>query len=341
VGDQVEPSLPTGRRATGFARVAASVIVVNYRTPDLTERAIRSAIAEGVEQVVVIDNASGDGSLGLLRGIDDPRVIVVESPNNLGFGAAANLGAGRASGDLLVFLNSDAEFEPGAMGPIVDELTRQGHSVVGPRVLNIDRSIQRSAGMLPRPLDLTIRAVGLHHLAQMLSRMPVLGSVMARTTLAREYSASTWTSRIDVSMVSGSCLGIRTADFRALGGFDDRYFMYFEDADLCRRAAQSGMLIRFVPDARVTHRVAGSAENDWHFGPLHGPSMVVYLRRWNGRLGGSMALWLLAVRAIAKTVLRRPGASRASAAFRLGVAAYREGRSRDPSPSSVPTPYPR
>jgi GT2 family glycosyltransferase len=315
-----------------------SVIVVNFRTPELTERAVRSAIREGADQVIVVDNGSDDGSANALKSLADRRVEIIQSVTNVGFGAAANMGALRASADWLIFLNSDAELQAGALAPMVQELTHRRRVVVGPQVVNVDGSVQRSAGMLPRPLDLTIRAMDLHLIARAVVRLPVIGRLADRTPLGREYAASTNTETVDVSMVSGSCFGIGEADFHALGGFDDRYFMYFEDADLCRRASLAGMRIRFVPAARVQHKVAASTEADWHFGPLHGPSMVVYLRRWHGRPGGWLALTLLVLRAVAQTILARPGAIRARAAARLGARAYREGRSRDPSASRVPTP---
>lgn len=291
----------------------ATVIIVSYRTPELTVRAARCASAAGADQVVVIDNASGDSTLEALRAAQIPRVTVMESAMNEGFGGASNSAEAATSGDVVIFVNSDAELDSQSLGRLTTAVNAlEGRVVVGPRLRSPDGTIQRSAGLLPKPFDLSVRALGLHWMAQWLLRWPALRAVVRRAPLVAEYeSAETATHPIGTSMVSGACFAIGREAFEELGGFDERFFMYFEDADLCRRAAAAGMPIRYVPDAVVTHIGGASSSEDYHFGPLHARAMRQYLGKWYGPGGSALAIVLLWLRAIGFSVTLRPQARRA------------------------------
>ncbi len=317
-----------------------SVIIVNYRTPALTILAVQSALEDGADQVVVIDNSSGDDSLERLLAIRDERVVVVASDTNAGFGNGANQGAAASTNDVIVFLNSDATLRPGALATIADEVkVAGGRTIVGPRLIGADAVVQRSAGLVPKPDDLVVRALGLHRLAQAISNVPGVASVIGGRRITTEYDqAITATEAINVSMVSGACFGIGREAFAELGGFDERYFMYFEDADLCRRALAVGWPVLYAPDALVDHIGGASASGDYRFGQLHGPSMVVYLKRWYGAPGGWLALLLLLARAVGKSASLQPDRSAARTGLMEGVRAYRRERSRSPRPARVPVP---
>ena len=103
--------------------------------------------------------------------------------------------------------------------------------------------------------------------------------------------------------------------FLELGGFDEDFFLYFEDADLCRRALRAGMAIRYVPDAVVTHIGGGSSSEDYHFGPRHARSMRIYLRKWYGLPGAALAVTLMFLRAVGFSVGAPRRAGRAWKAF--------------------------
>src|SRR5260221_4768826 len=113
-----------GARADSMTAPRVSGIVVNYRTPDLTIRAGESLVADGVQELVVVENGSGDDSLERLRAFADASTStnLIEVPDNLGFGQGANLGAEAASGDFVFFLNSDASVEPGCTDGLIDVL---------------------------------------------------------------------------------------------------------------------------------------------------------------------------------------------------------------------------
>lgn len=287
-----------------------AAIIVNFRTPDLTVRAAGSADAAGLLPVIV-DNSAVDETASSVNATGWGAQLL-ELDGNRGFGEAANAGAHQTPHDLL-FLNSDAEITATAALAMYSELARLGgRAIVGPRLITPAGTVQRSAGLLPRPSDLALRALGLHRLARRIETIPFVGQLVARTRVVRDYaSAETATDTIDTDMVSGACFAIGREAFEELGGFDERFFMYFEDADLCRRAAAAGMPIRYVPSAVVTHIGGASSSEDYHFGPLHARSMRQYLGKWYGAGGSALAILLLWLRAVAFTLALRPGARRA------------------------------
>jgi N-acetylglucosaminyl-diphospho-decaprenol L-rhamnosyltransferase len=296
-----------------------SVVIVSHRTPALTKRAADSALTSGVGRVIVIDNASGDDTLSLLGQVD--RQSVIECESNVGFGKAANLGARVADGGTIVFLNSDAVLTTEVVRVLADEADRHGgKAVVGPRLVGPDGSVQRSAGMRPAPLDLTLRFLGAHHLARLLVAMPLVGGAIRRTSLSREYeTAEVATEATRTSMVSGACFAMGREAFSELGGFDERFFMYFEDADLCRRAEEAGMPIRYVPSAVVTHVGGASSEGDYHYSPLYARSMRQYLKKWWGTPGAALAVLLLWLRLVGHALVLHRGTGQAFAALRAAL----------------------
>lgn len=212
-----------------------AVVIVNYRTPDLTARAVESVLTEeDVREVVVVDNASGDGSADHLRQrLADPRVQVVDAGRNGGFGAGVNLGAARCRSPLLLILNSDATVERGSVGLLVSALLADDRvGVLAPAVRLAGGGPQPDAfGRLPRRWELLVPGPG-------------------RWTGGGDERRPGW--------VSGVAMVLRAADFRTLGGFDERFEMYFEDVDLCRRLREQSRSVARVPEATVVHAAGGS-----------------------------------------------------------------------------------
>ena len=297
------------------------VVIVSYCTADLTLTAVDSALATNVDAVTVVDNASGDDTLIRLRAVNDTRLGVIERPRNDGFGTAANVGAAATQTEMLLFLNSDAELNAHAVDRLGAESSRRGgRAIIGPRLVEPGGRIQRSAGMLPRPWDLAIRAVGLHRVGGWLRVMPLVGGRVASSRMVEEYdSAVEATQVLSTTMVSGACFAIGRTTFMELGGFDEAYFMYFEDADLCRRAAAAGVPIYYVPDAVVRHVGGASSAGNYRFGPLHARSMRQYLRGRYGVAGSIFALCILWLRAVGLSMFRRHRADVGWRALRAAV----------------------
>jgi len=302
--------------------VTVSVLIVSYRTPELTLRAIRSAReALPNSEIVVVDNNSGDASEERLRAIASERVRVEINDANTGYGAAANRAAQASDSETLVFLNSDALLTPTAADHLVGEVqTHHGRCLAGARMVDANGAIQRSAGLLPGPLDLAVRAWGLNRVGAAVAQWPLIGSIVRRSRLSREYASATEaTESMDTSMVGMAVCAIGRNAFDEIGGFDEHFFLYFEDADLCRRAGMAGIPVRYVPAAVVTHLGGGSSSEDYHFGPHHARSMRLYLGKWYGPGGSALALLILWVRAAGMSLTLQGGARRAWRAWWAAV----------------------
>jgi N-acetylglucosaminyl-diphospho-decaprenol L-rhamnosyltransferase len=201
--------------------------------------------------VVIVDNGSTDGAPERAAG-DYEHVTLVRSPGNVGYGAAANLGVASLapSVEWVLICNPDTQVTPGA----VETLLRAGHehpdaAVLGPKIVEPDGSVYPSARALP-----AIRT-GIGH-ALFSGVWPT--NPWTKRYQQRDVSASA--EPASVGWLSGAFLLVRRAEFEALGGFDDDFFMYFEDVDLGRRVALSGHENLFVPGAVVVH--IGGASTD-------------------------------------------------------------------------------
>lgn len=230
-----------------------TVIIVNYNSGRHLAECLTSldaGLAGFHWEGVVIDNASIDGSEVVAEKDEiKTRVRLVRRPTNTGFAAAANLGARTGAANLLLFVNPDSLVAAGFMDPLIDELeTHPRAAAVAPCVLNEDGSPQGNARGDPTMMT------GLFGRSTLLSRLFPSARVARRNVLPSENQAAA-----SVDWVSGSCVLVRREAFDEIGGFDERYFLYWEDADLCRRLRAAGWSIRFRPDARVVHVGARSS----------------------------------------------------------------------------------
>ena len=222
-----------------------STIIVSYNTFDLTREAVRTALdgARGLaHQVIVVDNASPDRTASRLREIyrGDDRVVVLSNDENRGFSAANNQGAAVSSGRVLFFLNPDTIVHTGAIRRLVHYLeTHPGVGAIGPRVLNVDGTHQVSTANFESYGSI------LHHC------FPVFGGPRSPRT---EYP-------VEVDVINGCALALRRDAFDAVGGWDERYFMYSEESELCLALHQAGYVNVFVPEAVITH-YGGAASAD-------------------------------------------------------------------------------
>lgn len=253
---------------------AVSVIVVSYNTGADLLRCLAS-LAANVRlplEVVVVDNASDDGSPDRVRAAF-PRARVIESGSNLGFSAANNAGLRASTALHVLILNPDAEITPGAVETLSRILdARPAVGVVGPLTRNLDGSIQVSFGP-----DLT-------PLAEWRQGRLVRGVRKRRPEALREAEARAAAQR-EVDWVSGSCFLARRRALESVGGFDEGFFLYEEDADLCLRLRRAGWSVLFTPAAEVRHALGRSMEQAPERTRLeYDRSHVRYYRKHNGRL---------------------------------------------------------
>jgi N-acetylglucosaminyl-diphospho-decaprenol L-rhamnosyltransferase len=229
-------------------RSLVSAVVVSFNTREDTLRCLRSLRPQiGLPgRIFVVDNASQDGSADAIR-TGSPEVVLLALDTNLGYGAANNRALVRVQTPYVLFLNSDAELRPGAVEALVRYLEADpAVGLVGPRTLNSDGTPQVSWG--PR---LTLFSEWRHRRWR---RAVAAGKAWARdrlATLVQHTHAPAW--------LSGSCLLARVESLRQVGFFDEGYFLYEEDADLCLRLRQAQWALAFVPGAEVVHHSGRSA----------------------------------------------------------------------------------
>ncbi|AZV80914.1 glycosyltransferase family 2 protein (plasmid) [Parasedimentitalea marina] len=273
-------------------------IILNYRTPELTLRATEAALREMQDllgEVVIVDNCSGDGSFETLthaaqtRGwLDGARLRVIQSPRNGGFGAGMNFGmaAGLSDGsqpDYYYLLNSDAFPEPQAIQHLRDFLTNTPKAgMVGSYVRGVDGTPHATAFRFPS-------IAGEFESA---ARTGVISRLLKASIVALPIP----TSELQVDWTAGASLMIRRQMIESIGNFDETFFLYFEETDLCRRAARAGWHTHYLPVSEVQH--VGSAStgmNDWARVPSYWlDSRQHYFCKNHGRLyaaAATLALW--------------------------------------------------
>lgn len=291
----VEPApLPDFLRA----RRSVSVIMVVYMTGEALAQSLACVLADPlVDELVVVDNGSTLGEAARLRGLAerDDRVTLLQGHGNIGFARGANLGARRARGDVLVFLNPDAFLQPGCVAELVRAIDdRPVPTIVGGRVLNADRTEQRGA----RRGDITPVAA-LLSLSQLARRVPGWGryEVHWEDEAAPDQVAA-------VPTISGACFCMRREDFDCVEGFDEGYFLHVEDVDLCWRVRQKGGLVLFHPRAEVIHLGHTSQTSPLKVEYHKGVGLARYFRkRADGGLQRLLA-WLISPLIVCTAVAR-------------------------------------
>ena len=246
-----------------------SAVIVSYNARDHLLECVRSLRAESVDEIVVVDNASSDGSLDAIA-TADPTVRAIQNGANLGFGTAANRGVAATSAPFVLVCNPDTVVEPGAVKALVEAALADGAlAIVGARIENTDGSVYPSPRTFPGLLD----AVG----------HGFLGIIRPRNRFTRRYRMLDIDRDVpsgDVEWVSGSCFLARRDAWDDIGGFDEGYFMFAEDVDLCWRARRSGWRVGFEPAARIVHVQGVSVDqHPYRMLAAHHRSLLRFWRR--------------------------------------------------------------
>ncbi len=247
------------RPPPGPARARVLVVTVNYRTPDRVVLCLGSLAEErgrlGELRAVVVDNASGDGSVDRIRAAIGGRgwqdwVRLVQSPVNGGFAAGNNLALREALGsdeppDHFLLLNPDTAFDPGAVAELVSFLARHPRAgIAGPRTEIGRGHLRGTAFRFPGILNSLDEGLHFGPVTRLFSRWQLAPPPRG------EPHATDW--------VSGGCMLVRREVLEQIGLFDEGYFLYFEEVDLCLRAARAGWPSWYVPSASIVHD-AGAA----------------------------------------------------------------------------------
>lgn len=266
------------------SRRPVSVVMVVYMTGASLDESVERVLKDPlVDEFVIVDNGSSGADAAGLRALAerDPRVVLLTGHGNVGFARGANLGARRARGDLLVFLNPDAFLQPRCIAELVREIEgRPVPTIVGGRVLNPDLTEQRGA----RRGDITLMTAILS-VSRLAHRVPAW-----RRHEVHWESEPVPDQATPVPTISGACFCLRREDFDCLQGFDEKYFLHVEDVDLCWRVRQMGGRVLFHPKAEVIHLGHTSQTSPLRVEFHKGVGLARYFRK---RARG-VAQWLLA-----------------------------------------------
>jgi GT2 family glycosyltransferase len=220
-----------------------SIVIVNYNAREHLENCLQSLGASPPaipHEIVVVDNASTDGSVAAVRA-RWPGAIVIEQRTNSGFAAGNNAGIRAGTGTLVLLLNNDTLVPPGAIDRLVDRLTAHPEAgVAGPRLIDAQGVAELSFGPMISPFaELRQKIVMSLHAG----RVAPVSAWVERTTRRERY----------VDWVSGACLLVRRGAAEQAGLLDERYFLYTEDVDFCAAIRRQGQRVLFTPAAEIVH----------------------------------------------------------------------------------------
>ena len=267
------------------AMVDVSIVIVNWNVRDLLRRCLHSITqypAFSLE-VIVVDNASTDGSVDMVRA-EFPAVRLVVNSENRGFPGAINQGISLARGRYVLLLNPDTELVGNALGTMVafaDEHSDVG--VVGPQLLNSDGSVQSSRRRFPT-------------LATAFFESTWLQPYAPRRLLEWYYVNDQPDDRVQgVDWLMGAALMARRGAIERVGSMDERFFMYSEELDWCRRFREAGWRVVYLPTAQVLHHEGKSSEQVLPARHIHfQTSKVRYFRKYHGYVAAeALRLFLL------------------------------------------------
>lgn len=238
------------------SRMKLAIIILNYRTPDLTVACLSSLAAEVSAdpsiRVLVVDNASNDGSADRIeRSIAEQGfgtwAQVLRSPVNGGFAAGNNLGIRALQADAYLLLNSDTLVQPGAVARLLEAMAAQPKAgILGPALLTPSGERDPSCFRDPAPPSELLRS----------ARVGLLGRALSRF----EPLLPQPSTPMEPDWIAFACALLRREVIEQIGLLDEGYFMYFEDVDYCRRARAAGFKVLFWPDAEVVHLRGGSSQ---------------------------------------------------------------------------------
>ena len=257
-------------------RPDVSIIIVNYNTPDYTDSAIGSVLDDSgspSREVIVVDNASTDDSVARIKGRWGNDLRLIEHDRTVGFAAANNQAMREATGRYVLLLNSDAEMRGDAMAKMVrfaDERPNVG--VLGCRIVGVDGEQQVSCWRVYSLSYLLFRALNLYRW---------LPDGRCGCTNVESYGRPQETRGVEV--VSGCAMLLRRSATERVGLFDEQFFMYCEDMDLCSRMHKARFDVFFLAEATALHRGGGtSADMLDRMSIEQGRSILKYMRKEHG-----------------------------------------------------------
>jgi GT2 family glycosyltransferase len=257
---------------------SVSVVIASWNTRDLLRECLRSleASAKKPDEIVVVDNASSDGSAAMVRR-EFARVHSIENRENLGYTRACNQGLASSRGAHVLLLNADARMDARSLELLSRFLDEHAdYAAAAPRLENPDGSLQRSIMRFPSWKTPFFFATPIERWAPKSREL--------ERYFARDFD---YERDADVEQPAAACLLVRRATLEALGGLDERLWLFFSDVDLCARIARTGAKIRYLANARCAHRLGASTRQYSDFLSQWHRDRLTYYRAHHGRAAGA------------------------------------------------------
>jgi N-acetylglucosaminyl-diphospho-decaprenol L-rhamnosyltransferase len=269
------------------------VIVVSFNSSAHLRGCVELFAGKDDYTVFVVDNASADDSLDT---ISDLPVTAIQLDVNGGFAHGNNVALARGTSDLVLFVNPDARIEPDAVQRLAALLDASGQvGAAAPRIVDEDGALHFSQRRFPKVRSTFARAFFLHHI---FPRAPWTDDLIRDEAAYRSARETEW--------VSGACILARRDILEQLGGWDDDFFLYGEDIDLCTRIWKAGYEVVFDPSAEAVH-VGGASADRSKLAPILAESRIRYARKHRGELTAFLIRAALALDALARLVVTRNG----------------------------------
>jgi len=270
--------------------ILISIVIVNYKVPYCLIEALHSLRLSALYdrcEIIVIDNASGDGSREIVASkFEDAHLIQwIQLKTNIGFGKACNIGVEAARGEYLLLLNPDTVISANTLSDAVEFMEAHPKAgLMGPKILNPDGSLQLSCRRsIPTPAVAFYYFAGLSYLFPKSKRFGRYHlTYMDEDTMAQ------------VDVISGSFMFMRRLLFKEIGGFDKRFFMYGEDIDLCYRITHAGREVWYYPQIKIVHQKGKSSSkrkirSRFYFYE----AMIIFFRKYRKLQKMVFPLWLI------------------------------------------------
>lgn len=219
-----------------------SIVIVTYNSANHIKACLESIVKTKARdcEIIIVDNGSEDNTKEIVEKFR--RVLLITSQENLGFGKGSNKGASKANGEFLLFLNPDTKVTKDALVKLVEFANNNEFGIVAPSLIKPSGEIQASVSNNPTIWNATKEYF-----------LGIKNSYSEYVPKGREVA--------EVECVYGAAMLIKRSIFEKLGGFSAKYFMYFEDLDLCRRVRNLGLKIFYLPTVKIYHDVGGTIDS--------------------------------------------------------------------------------
>jgi len=257
-------------------KLSLSVIIVSYASREFLQPCLRSIYAEikvELTEIIVVDNDSDDNTIEMVNSMF-PDVKIIANPENVGYSKAINQGVKASSGQYILILNADTIIKTGAIQTLLAFMEKNPDTgVAGPKLLYPDGGLQYSCRTFQ-----TLKTI--------LLRRTFLSKIFPKSRTLRDHLMLGWDhgSQKEVDWLVGAVLMVRRKAFEQIGLMDERYFLYFEDVDLCYRMKTAGWKVFYVPQAEIIHHYKRGSYSESVFSRdvfVHIVSMLHYYDKWN------------------------------------------------------------